>query len=268
MNSNTDTDYGRNRMPITPPAASLPDIRPDFDMLHIEDTDFSTYGSTTCYHSPQTGQQVIHHVHRDNTVTRGDAEALGAVLSPTAGAHVIITCNDPEDGFAKALAKVLGPDITITLCTAEQRMANEWLYADVAKLSIFEALLHSTDLRSVLYAEQLGPWEADSQGVALAHIHADLADTSHALDERFDGRFAEGYRSFWQETGELTTLRLQRLRNLAEPVQWALEGIIRDGVIHSDEPEAVWRRIKRIETAVNQLMEALEPDDTTDTGQQ
>jgi hypothetical protein len=250
-------------MPITPPAASLSDIRPDFSELHAEEgTAESRYGTTTRYHSPDTGQQVIHHLHRhDLKPTRESGYGLASVLAPKPGAHVVINvigCEPPEEGFLEDLDANCGPGITYTLITKERREEDEWLKEEAARLAIFGALLDDTNLTGLLYADQINPWAAEEQGFALATITGDLTGSAYMLNERFNGRVAEGFTQIWEaEEGE-TVDKLDRLRDLAAPVQWALEGIIRDGVVGDADHELVHRQIRDIEAAVKQLLEVLD----------
>lgn len=252
-------------MPITPPAASLPDIRPDFAELHHESEYTSHYGYTTKYHSPETGQQVVYHIFKYGVTPRCEGGyGLGNVLSAQPGAHVVLNveqCEAPEPGFLEDLEANCGPDITYTLVTAEQWRADRWLYDEAARLRIFEALLPDPDLKHVLYSEQIGPWDAHEQGVALANIIEALSGSGRSLDERFDGRLAEGYREVWACPDHATGDRMRSLRSVAQLVQWALEGIIDGGVVGTDESEAVHGQIKRIKHAVDQLLEELNPDE-------
>jgi len=249
-------------MPITPPAASLPDIRPDFSELHPEPATQSRYGTTTRYHSPDTGQQVILHIHKqDLKPTSKNGYGLAEVLAPRPGAHVVINvvgCEPPEEGFLEDLDANGGPGITYTLITEERYREDAWLKEEAARLSIFGALLVDTNLTHVLYTDQINAWAAEEQGFALATITGDLTGSAYMLNERFDGRVAEGFTQIWEaEEGE-TVDKLDRLRDLAAPVQWALEGIIREGVVGDADHELVQQQLRDIEAAVKQLLGTLD----------
>jgi hypothetical protein len=249
-------------MPITPDAASMPDIRPDFFELHPEPAYQSRYGTTTRFHSPDTGQQVIHHVHKqDLTPTCEGGYGLASVLSPQPGAHVVINvigCPPPEEGFLEDLEAHCGPGITYTLITEKRQREDAWLREEATRLSIFSALLDDTNLTHVIGADLINPWAAEEQGFALATITGDLTGSAYMLNEHFDGRVAEGFAQIWEaEEGE-TVDKLDRLRDLAQPVQWALEGIIREGTIGDADHELLHRQIRDIEAAVKQLLGALD----------
>lgn len=245
-------------MPITPPAASMPDIRPDFFSLHAEPATESHYGATTRFHSPETGQQVIHHIHSTKVKpTSQNGYGLGEILKPRPGAHVVINvigCEEPDEGFLEDLDANCGPGITYTLITKERREEDEWLKEEAERLSIFGALLDDTNLTGVLNADPINPWAAEEQGFALAVITGDLTGSAYILDDRFDGRVAEGFTQIWEAEQGATVDKLDRLRDLATPVQWALDGIIREGVVGEADPELVQQQLRDIEAAVKQLL--------------
>lgn len=245
-------------MPITPDAASMPDIRPDFFDLHHEREYKSRYGTTTHYHSAATGQQVIHHTHTNKLKpTSQNGYGLAEVLAPKPGAHVIINvigCEEPEQGFLEDLDANSGPDITYTLITKERREEDEWLKEEAGRLAIFGALLDDTNLTGVLYTNQINPWAAEEQGFALATITGDLTGSAYILNDRFGGRVAEGFTQIWEAEQGATVDKLDRLRDLATPVQWALEGIIREGVVGEADSELVQQQLRDIEAAIKQLL--------------
>lgn len=249
-------------MPITPPAASMSDIRPDFFNLHDEAATKSRYGTTIRYHSPETGQQVIHHIHTHElkpTSTKG--YGLGEVLTPQPGAHVVINvigCEEPDEGFLEDLDANCGPDITYTLITEERYREDAWLREEATRLAIFGALLDDTNLTHVMGADPIDPWAAEDQGFALAVITGDLTGSAYMLNEHFDGRVAEGFAQIWEAEEGDTVDKLDRVRDLAAPVQWALEGIIREGVIGEADPALLTQQIRDIEAAVKHLLGLLD----------